>query len=174
MVIIIAVFVITLILMMNTFDLLPIERISFTDIGEFFICALTALVMSLLAFMFIIAASSYIDDDNLIFEKQYDKEIIALKDDGNADGRFFLGSGYINNDMVFYYVTNEHGTYKISRIKAGDATIIYSEDSPRIEKYSAEKFVHWWYYIFAIPVSYYTQIYVPEGTIQYGFNIDLE
>lgn len=174
MVIIIAVFVITLIFMMNTFDLLPIERISFSDIGEYFICALVALTMSLLALMFIIAASSCINDDNLLFEKQYDKEIVALKDNGNAGGRFFLGSGYIDNDMMFYYVTNEHGAYKINKIKAGEATIIYSEDSPRIEKYSAEKFVHWWYYIFAIPVSYYTQIYVPEGTIQYGFNIDLE
>lgn len=141
------------------------RNLDYAGIG--FLIGLVALV---LVFILITTVSETLPNDVKIYEEE-EVPIVALEDNFNLNGHFFLASGIIAEDAYYYYMTKTEEGYKIQKIIA--STPIEISDNPRIVKYTPVGFTEWYYYIFSAPTGTYYKIYIPEGTIKFAFNIDL-
>lgn len=103
-----------------------------------------------------------------------DTKIIALKDNQNISGNFYIMGGYINEDLYYYYATETDFGYKTEKIKADNVYIKYTDGETHIERYDAE-FTSNIANLFGFPMCDNRYIiYCPEGTITNEFNVDLE
>ncbi len=146
------------------------------DLGSKIVYSMLALITStivsfLVCFFVSLMMSSFVEFDYNIVSKT---NIIALKDNQNVDGNFYLMGGYIDEDLYYYYATETEFGYKTEKIKADNAYIKYTDGKTCIEKYKGEptnESVHFW----GFPTCDYQYIiYVPEGTVTNEFNVDLE
>lgn len=139
--------------------------------------SVAAIFIAFVIFAIIIVASSAIvsSGENAIeYKKVSDIPITALKDNLNVNGNFYLMSGYINEDLYYYYVTETELGYKTEKIEADNAFIKYVNEEPYIEKYEGE-FTKSINYIWGFPVCDDRYIiYCPEGTVTNEFKVNLE
>lgn len=102
--------------------------------------------------------------------------LASLKDDSRISGAFFLGSGRIEGKMVYTFYYKKDDYYKLSQIDVNLASIKYTNDNPRIERYTTEKVKGAFINNFALdidePISYV--IYIPEGSIKQDYILDSE
>lgn len=103
-----------------------------------------------------------------------DTKIIALKDNQNISGSFYIMGGYVGEDLYYYYTTETEFGYKTEKIKADHVCIKYTDSEPHIERYSAEFANDGTYLLGTCMINDRYIIYCPEGTITNEFNIDLE
>ena len=101
--------------------------------------------------------------------------ICALSDNSDIDGSFFLGSGYVKEDMYYYYlVKNDDGSKEMHKIAATGTPVDDSEtENPRIVteyKRNSNPVVR--FFFFTYQESH--KIYIPPKSIKYSYNIDLE
>lgn len=102
-------------------------------------------------------------------------EISALKDNNNMSGNFFIGIGYIDEEMNYYYVENTEKGKIVKKIDANNVYIVEdNEEQPRIEEYKAQFKNEKWLLIAANCNNSYKKIYIPENSITNEYNIDLE
>lgn len=126
-------------------------------------------------------------------------KIIALADGSSASGQFFLGSGSLGSDEYYVYYTETSRGYKREKIRADSVYIKYISDNktPRIEHFSKvnqeilikKPTTAWLSFMFffeyknddigepiseGIPKRSHSIIYIPEGSIQENYVIDLE
>lgn len=141
-------------------------------IGNSIITLLTSLLISLTVYL---CASGII----FLFAKvEYstisDTKIVALKDNQNINGSFYIMGGYIEEDLYYYYAIETEFGYKVEKIRANNVYIKYTDGNTRIERCRA-KFTNNIFNFFGFPIhdDRYV-IYCPEGTITNEFNIDLE
>lgn len=119
---------------------------------------------------------SAIDSQSEKVVKRDVTELIALNDGSSVSGRMFLGSGSIDGDLVYKYAMKKGDGYAIDFEKANDIDELrYIKDGskPRIERTEVvykSTFTNFMTAPFFDTAKY---IYVPEGTIQETFNIDL-
>ena len=112
--------------------------------------------------------------ENKTYEITSTHSIVALKDNPNITGHFFLFSGYEDEELYYHYAEETELGIRTDKIHADNSYIIYENREPRIEQYDATKFKHWWHYIYAVPLDTYYKIYVPEGTVSQEFKVNLE
>lgn len=138
------------------------------------------------------AVSSAITERKEDYKLVESQNIVALQDSSNASGRFLLGSGTIGNNMYYcYYIDTDEG-YKYQQINTSDydVSIKYCNDNetPHIEKYdrytiptSNKK----WGWVFnpiliapqahqSVSSAQKIYIYLPEGTIDENYKVDLQ
>lgn len=118
-----------------------------------------------------VSGITYTDDMHL--EREY--EIIALQDNMGTSGRAMLGSGQFDSEMKYVFMSQEEYGAQMQMINAENAAIKYSEQ-PKVEKFTNDFKSEtmkklFWGNMFA-GVRY--QIFVPEGTIQQNYNVDLK
>lgn len=103
-----------------------------------------------------------------------DTKIIALKDNQNMNGNFYIFGGYVDEDLYYYYATETEFGYKTEKIEAENTYIRYTNKEPHIERYCAE-FVNNRAHLlgFCMLDDKYI-IYCPEGTVTNEFKVDLE
>ena len=120
------------------------------------------------------------------------QNIVALQDSSNISGRFLLGSGTVNGSMYYcYYIDTDEG-YKYQQINANeyDVSIKYcnENETPHIEKYDKYTVVTSnkdWGWVFnpalispqekeAVSSPTKVYIYLPEGTIDENYKVDLQ
>lgn len=128
----------------------------------------------LLVFFVCAGISNDVPESEKVIERVGTVEITALKDSQNINGRFYLTGGYVKEDLYYYYAELTEYGYRTSKVKADLCYIVYSDETPHIDEYTANAFKHWWTYIYAVPVHESYVIYVPVGTITTEFAIDLE
>ncbi len=103
-----------------------------------------------------------------------DTKIIALKDNQNVNGNFYIMGGYVDEKLYYYYATETELGYKTEKVNAENSYIKYTDGESHIEEYEA-KFVNDYIYLFAAPMQLDRYIiYCPEGTVTNEFNVDLE
>lgn len=103
-----------------------------------------------------------------------DTKIIALKDNQNINGNFYIFGGYVDEDLYYYYATETEFGYKTKKLKADDAYIKYTDGEPHIERLDG-KFVNDNVYLLGSCMSGDRYIiYCPEGTVTNEFKVDLE
>jgi hypothetical protein len=112
---------------------------------------------------------------NTEYKMTNDKPIIALQDNIETNGRFFLGSGTIDEDPVYYYMAEDEFGYKMDTVDTDFAYIQYSKDKPHIETYApyfTNGFVE--FFTGGCISGNRTIIYVPKGSIVENYNVDLQ
>jgi hypothetical protein len=104
------------------------------------------------------------------------KNIVSLKDNIDIEGKGgFLRGTTIENELYYYYMVETENGYSFEKIEANNTYIKYSNDNFRIETKSYLTFDNPVLYWFALPVkNSETIIYIPEGSIIYDYEIDLE
>lgn len=137
----------------------------------FSICVAVALIVNLIS-----SGILMICDVDTEAVKTEEIAITALADNGNASGKFFLGSGHVDEEIKYYYIEMaEHGKH-MNSINAKNVYLIENNtETPRIEKYTQKWKNKSWYWIanFTLHPNY-TQIYIPEGAVTTEFNVDLQ
>lgn len=105
------------------------------------------------------------------------EQLVALKDNINTEGRFYLGGGYIEGNLnYFYYKKIGPDRYKAGKIDSTNATIHESDkETPRIVSHDC-----WhpniWKSLFGLNLcglNLEKEIYVPKGSILQNYKLDL-
>ena len=142
-------------------------------IGTSVLVLLLSTACSILVFLLsslIVGSSAKVHYTNMVS----DTKIVALKDNQNVNGSFYIMGGYVDEDLYYYYATETEFGYKTEKIKADNVYIKYTDGETHIEEYQPE-FVNDYVYLFAVPsYSHRYIIYCPDGTVTNEFNIDLE
>lgn len=143
---------------------------------EKFSMSFVNLIVTILATVLVVVFASGIIspcvkvDYNLIS----DTKIIALKDNQNVNGNFYIMGGYVDENLYYYYATETEFGYKTEKVRADSSYIKYTDGETHIEKYEP-KFVNDYVYLFGFPMQLSRHIiYCPEGTVTNEFRVDLE
>lgn len=118
-------------------------------------------------------------DEHLVYEKESEWDIVALQDSLMVQDRtYFLGRGYIETDLNYYYVYNTANGMKVGHIPATECYINYSDDNAHIEKCKPKWDNNKYLWITFSPdsfrfISSYYKIYIPEGSIAQDYNVNL-
>lgn len=116
---------------------------------------------------------------DISWKEEWKTNIIALKDNSNIHGHIgggiFVTSGYINESMYYYCMeSTEQGKHMI-KIEAEKSYIIETNDiCPMIIKqkaYNLDKRLDFW---LDSSSEYKYIIYVPEGTVDANYKVNLE
>ena len=108
-------------------------------------------------------------------------EMYALSDSQDIYGQFgFLGSGYIDEELTYYYAVQEKDEYgrecfDVNSIDANDAGIIYIEDGEK--PYMLQSYYKYNSKFFSSIFGEQTgkiYFYVPKGSIIEQYKVDLE
>lgn len=98
------------------------------------------------------------------------ENIIALNDNNLTQGRFYLRRGYLEESLYYQYIVDlGDGGMINNKVAAQTATIYYENDDPKVEWYHREK--HWLWFKYK---SVCHKIYIPIGSINEEFNVDLK
>lgn len=150
------------------------------------------------------AIISYTDTEYSYDELDSSTKIIALKDRQTTEGNFFLGFGSVDNsDYYCYYTENDAGDIKFNKISTNDNVKLRycsSEEQPNVKIYNQVKKEilvkepNIWTSPLSDYISYHkysagdviktssstyhnhqqTVIYIPEGSIEQNYKIDME
>lgn len=146
------------------------------DWDEKLFLSIVALILSSMAtFLVLLIASGVINGcAEIDYDMVSDTKIVALKDNQNVSGNFYIMGGYVDEDLYYYYATETQFGYKTEKVKADNTYIKYTDGETHIEKYEP-KFVNDFVYLFGLPLNLSRYIvYCPENTIANDFRIDLE
>ena len=149
----------------------------FSDLGNFF-DVFIGLFVSVAITLFILMGSLIIGqafkaDEIYNTEKE---SIIALKDNNLPTGDFFVGSGYIDSDLYYYYFTeNEDGGKEFHSVKAKEVTLYddVKKETAYIETKemrNSNPIINF----FFITDKQKQEIHIPEGSVDYSFSVNLE
>ena len=103
--------------------------------------------------------------------------IYSLTDQTQYNGRFVLGSGYIDSDLCIYYVAETDNGKKIMDSEREYKTIIESDSQTPIATVTGERYRWNWLNWIAIDLHDFvdeTTLVVPTNTITTEYNIDLK
>lgn len=145
-------------------------------IGEKIGCSIAVLLTSFVCSMAVLCFASAIV--SAVAEIEYnvvsDTKIIALKDNQNVNGNFYIMGGYVDEDLYYYYAVETEFGYKTEKIKAENAYIKYTDGEAHIERCDAEFVNDDMRFWGACTCDDRYIIYCPEGTVANEFEIDLE
>jgi hypothetical protein len=156
-----------------------IVRICIDDSNDLFdknLFSILTIVASLEVSSLVLVMTSAIVSNcaDIDYAKETDTQIIALKDNQNISGGFYIMGGYIDEELYYYYATETELGYKTEKISSDNAYIKYTKGQAHIETYFGD-FHNSFLHTFAIPlVDNRYIIYCPEGTITTEYIVDLE
>lgn len=151
-------------------------------------------VIGILSWVASVVISSTISETKEEYKLVESHNIIALQDSSNTSGTFFLGCGTVGSSMYYcYYIDTDDG-YKYQQIKVSsddvDVSIKYckEKETPHIEKYDKYTIVTSnkdWGWVFnpaliapranqSVLSAQKIYIYLPEGTIDENYKVDLQ
>ena len=143
-------------------------------VGGFFFWLFATFVAFILSIAMIGLCSSVAVIFPQTCEKSSTEHIIALNDSTGVNGRAgFLGSGYVEDELYYYYMTDTKEGFQAKKIKAEDTYVRYS-DEPIVETYTATNFKNKLPWLIALPIKSFYIVYIPEGSIIENYRIDLE
>jgi len=103
-------------------------------------------------------------------------QLQAISTDTAVQGSFFLGTGYVDEELVYYYYAeNSDGSFYPDSISGSDTTIVETSEKPRIEVTDVT-FPGWIIPDLDGDFNVYTHkytVFVPEGSIKPMVNMDL-
>lgn len=146
-------------------------------LGNSFWCAAFAVLLSMLimAFSLIIAmicGAMLHTQVETVKNVSASQEIVALKDNNNVSGGFYLGTGCARETSYYYYMVKGDNGLDMKKIKTDECSLQFDEN-PRIETitYQFKNPKYNW-----IGMNNFTEhiIYCPEGTVDYSFQVDLQ
>ena len=106
--------------------------------------------------------------------------ITAMQDNLNTHGKFYFRSGYIDTELYYYYFYSTKNGLKSSYIPAKKTYLNYTTDNPHIERYARRWSKSWIKWLTCFDAQNYAgndvyyKAYVPEGSVEQSFNMDLK
>ena len=136
---------------------------------------LTVLVSFLITLIMLIVSSAIVTGcAEINYNVVSDTKIIALKDNQNISGNFYIMGGYVNENLYYYYATETEFGYKTEKVRADNTYIKYTDGETHIERYVGE-FANDSANIWGFPMCNDRYIiYCPDGTVTNEFIVDLE
>lgn len=96
--------------------------------------------------------------------------LVNISDGSGVAGSFFLGSGYIGQDLYYYYYYQlPDGGFQGAAIKASLAEIKYGK--PHMVTYTPAYTNNWKYFAHPLDQVCTTIFYVPQGSIKQNFTL---
>ena len=149
----------------------------FSELGDstdIFVGVLMSVVIT--GFLVVI---SFIIGQEFEADEVYDSKtesIVALKDNSVSTGHFFIGSGYIDSDLYYYYFTENEDKGKEFYSVEAEKTILYDDEKESIAYIETKKMKNSNPIInfFFITNRQKQEIHIPEGSIDYSFSVNLE
>lgn len=136
-------------------------------------------ILAFLLFFLVGTVISAFSDVEYIEDNTY--EIVALKDNSTISGHtHFLGSGHFDGKMQYVYLMeNENGNFEMKTIDAKNAEVTISDEVAPHVIVKRAKFTNGFinFLLASNASAWYLDYYiicVPEGSIDYSYNIDLE
>ncbi len=145
-----------------------------------FISFSSSLVLTICLIIVLTTISMKVCNNTSKEKYDYSIDLVALTDNIDTSGELnagvFYRSGYIENDLYYYYLAEENKGIKQYKILAENTYIKETDGVPKIEFYKTKtnypKF--WVLSCFNTDEVDYVVIYVPKECIKNEFNIDLE
>lgn len=103
--------------------------------------------------------------------------ICSLVDQTQYNGRFVLGSGYIDSDLCIYYVAETDSGKKIMSSEREYTTIVESDVQAPTATVTGDRYKWHWLNWIAVDLNSFvdeTTLVVPTNTITTEYNIDLK
>lgn len=128
-------------------------------------------IMFIALFAFLLFGLENCEESNwIISDTPYATEkIVSLNDNNMMNGRVYLRSGYIEEDLYYQYIVQlNNGGFVSNKVKSSNATLFYDTDNYRVEWYKKAR--QWLYFKNEVT---YVEIYIPEGSITMDYSIDL-
>jgi hypothetical protein len=104
-----------------------------------------------------------------------EQAIYSVVDNMGIEGHFALGTGYMNDELKYYYIIEEEMGQKIDSVSADCTHIKYTDDSPKLITYRQDfknKILS--LIAFNFEKGNYYILFIPENTVKYDYKIDLE
>lgn len=146
------------------------------DLAEkVFFSILTLFLLPFIAIVVLLISSAFVSGiADIKYNMESDTKIIALKDNQDVNGSFYIMGGYVNEDLYYYYAIETEFGYKTEKVMADNTYIKYTDGETHIERYTGS-FVNDTVNFWAIPVCNDRYIiYCPYGTVTNEFVVDLE
>jgi len=104
------------------------------------------------------------------YEEKNISNIASIQDNVQTSGSFFLGSGTIDSEAVFYFYEQDGDGYRLTHVPAYRSKIVESNESPHLVVSKAVGDHPFW----GIPLNSHDNytFYVPTGSILNNFNLD--
>lgn len=103
---------------------------------------------------------------------QADHDLQALGTGQDIDGRrYFLGSGYMDQEQVFTYVEQDGDAYRLKQADADDSVVYMDEETDpyvTVHEWNAE---YWWFAPFSVGHGHTYEFHIPEGSIADSFEV---
>ena len=149
----------------------------FSDLGDFIDVYLGILLS--IAVTFFILMFSFLIGQELEADEIYNTEkesIVALKDNNLSTGQFFVGSGYMDSNLYYYYFTKNEDEGKDFHSVEAEKTTLYDDEKKETAYIKTKKMRNSNPIInfFFITDRQEQEIHIPEGSIDYSFSINLE
>lgn len=163
-------FIVTVIIIINIFN------DNWNDWSDkIFLSVITIMLSFMVSLLILLVASAMTSGcAEIDYDLESDTKIIALKDNQNISGNFYIFGGYVDEDLYYYYATETEFGYKTEKVKADNAYIKYTNGETHIERYVG-KFVNKSANLWGFPMCNDRYIiYCPDGTVTNEFNVDLE
>ena len=103
-------------------------------------------------------------------------ELIALSDNSLVHGNSFLGVGTIDEVQYYVYYYNDSSGIHQGKVPVSNSTLHYWSNvgSGELKVVSVESKSKWEYLLCFPSWPSQNEIYIPEGSITAGFNLDLK
>lgn len=134
-----------------------------------------AFLVFLASFLIALVISMMWSEKPVEKESSNEYDIVALQDNLGAAGNFFLGSGYIDNELSYTYMHYVEGCgYKAETVEASNVYVEFTDEQPYVSVVKYRFKDNWRNYITIPYNSEDIFFYVPEGSILQNYNIDLK
>ena len=77
---------------------------------------------------------SYTSSIKMSEKVESSQTIVNLKDNRDAKGHFFIGTGYVGTETYYYYYyQTKSGSFKADKIRTDKCEVFYTKDTPHID-----------------------------------------
>ncbi|EWH19973.1 hypothetical protein [Bacillus haynesii] len=145
--------------------------------GELILSIIVGVVVDIVLLLIVgaIVCANLFDTHKVLEERI---SIYSIKDTSNISGQFVLGSGTVNEQQYFYFVSEKEGFKSVDKVSTDSSRIKEGNyKKPYMKKYKYEydnKFVRFMLgkTVFIKENSY--DFYLPENTVTQEYKVDLE
>lgn len=105
------------------------------------------------------------------------ENISALEDNSTVKGHSYLGSGYVDEELKYYYMVSEKGGRKFDYAAADHAVIYEGYKKARVETYKPvfkSKLAKILFFSKETPHENQYKFYVPKDSVTNEYNVDLK
>ena len=101
--------------------------------------------------------------------------LATLQDNRGIQGSFFLGTGSIDSEPVYFYIKAlPNGGFQQDSIPAEHVVVFQDDTQPRLITYQTWAKTEWLMWLGLPGGSYESEIHVPPGSITSAYKVDAE